>query len=580
MGDIHIGSGHFTLNIRNSNFAAKKWWLAFTLPALIYFLIFAVYPMIGNVILTFQKETPLGAYVFVGFKNYEELFYTPYLNKIIENSLIYTFVVPVIDLLLAIPLANFLKRLNKNFLLPLILLPSFIPLVTGATIWILMLNPFYGITYFFYRKNLFTTIWSIVIMDVWSSLPLATLIIYSGLKSIPKNIEEACNMDNIRGMKKFISIDIPFIRYQLLSAFILMLIYGAFTFDPIYASLGISTPFANIDLSYYSYQLFFGGQLGFSAVLMTIMTIVSTVIAIFFVKLTLSKNKRVSKFHIRIPNKELQKYLVILFTIVYLAFFLLPFIWLLLESFKTYPELFTIPPQIVPVKWTLSNYIYSIIHGAPYFITSVIVAFLGSLLALFIGIFAAYSSSKNRIWGTRFIGLVLFVYSIPLVIFMIPDYSILNFIHLINTWWGLILLYPVIVMPIIIWMLYNFYSTFPKHYDEAAQMDGFTTFGSFRKIVLPLSIDGILVAFLYAFVFAWGALIFPLAFTYSPFNMSFIYPFGAQTITIFIGGALGHEAAQYGILAAASILSTIPAFIIAFFVRSRIDQVWRGSGLK
>lgn len=569
------------MNMNKINYSIKKRAIIFILPALVYFLIFAIYPMIENIILTFENQTVSGAYTFVGLRNYKELFYTPHLGQIVDNSLIYTFIVPFIDIILSIPLANFLKRLKKNFLLPIILLPAFIPLVTGATMWILMLNPLYGITYFVYHKDLFTTIWSIVIIDIWSSLPLATLIIYSGLKAIPTNIDEANNMDNIKGLRKLMTIDIPYIKYQILAAFILMLIYGSFTFDPIYASLGVAPPFANLDLSYYSYQLFFGGDLGFSAVLMTIMTVVSTIIALLFVKLTLANPNKKSKLHsIPWPNREMPLYLVIIFMIIYLLFFMVPFVWLILESFKTFGELFTLPPEIIPVKLTIANYTYSLFHGEPYYITSIVVSIIGSFLALIIGIPAAYASSRYKVGGIKFIGLVLFIYSIPLVILMIPDYSLLNYIHSINSWLGLIIVYPVMVMPIIIWMLYNFYSTFPKYYDEAAQMDGMTTLRSFRKVILPLSYDGIFVAFLYAFIFAWGALIFPLAFTYSQYNMSILYPAGAQTLTIFIGGSLGHEAAQYGILAASSVLSLIPAIIIATLLRSKIDKVWRGVGLK
>ncbi len=567
--------------IIKNNYSLKNKALIFIIPAVIYFLIFAIYPMIENVILTFQEQTVTGSYVFVGLANYKDLFHTPNLGKIIDNSLIYTFVVPFIDIIFAIPLATFLKRFKRNFLLPIILLPAFIPLVTGATMWILMLNPTYGILYFIYHKDLFYTIWSIVIIDIWSSLPLATLIIYSGLKAIPKNIDEANNIDNIKGLRKLITIDIPYIKYQILAAFILMLIYGSFTFDPIYASLGVSSPFANLDLSYYSYELFFSGDVGFSAVLMTIMTVVSTIIAIIFVKLTLNNKMRASKFRsIHWPNKELPKPLAVFFTFLYLLFFMLPFVWIVFESLKTYGEIFASPPLIIPAKATLSNYTYSLIHGEPYYITSIVVSVLGSLLALVIGVPAAYAAARYKMGGIKFIGLVLFIYSIPLVILMIPDYTLLNYLHSINSWSGLILIYPVMVLPIIIWMLYNFYSTFPKVYDEAAQVDGMTMFRSFRKIILPLSKDGIFVAFLYAFIFAWGALIFPLAFTYSQYNMSILYPAGAQTLTIFIGGSLGHETLQYGILAASSVLSIIPAVIIAVFLRSKIDKVWRGGGIK
>ncbi len=555
--------------------------LILIIPALIYFLIFAIYPMIENVVLTFETQNSSGAYVFAGLKNYYLLFNTPHLGQIVYNSLLYTFVVPVVDVLFSIPLANFLKNLKKSYLFPLILLPSFVPLVTGATMWILMLNPLYGISYYILKMDLFTSVWSIIIIDIWSSMPLATVMIYSGLNGIPKSIDEAAYMDGITGLKKLVNIDLPYVKYQILAAFVLMLIYGSFTFDPIYASLSLSPPFATTDLSFFSYQLFFTGNIGFSAVLMTIMSIVSTVIAVIFVKLTLSSSKSSGRIRFkRLPNSMMPLKLQWLFTIIYIVFFLIPFIWLVLESIKTNAEIFYIPPLIIPKIVTAQHYLSSITKGAPYYITSLVVSILGSILALLIGTPAAYSVARHRVGGLKFIGLVLFIYSIPLVILMIPDYAILNSIHTINSWLGLIIVYPVMVMPIVIWMLYNFYIGFPRYYDEASYMDGMGFYKSFFKTIIPLSYDGIFVAFLYAFIFAWGALIFPLAFTYSPYNMSILSPAGAQTLTIFIGSSIGHEAIDYGLLSAASVLSIIPAIIISILVRSKLDKVWRGSGIK
>ncbi|EQD33182.1 binding-protein-dependent transport system inner membrane component, partial [mine drainage metagenome] len=182
--------------------------------------------------------------------------------------------------LLAIPLATFLKKLNKPYLLPIVLLSSFIPLVTGAVMWVFMLNPITGFMYFIAKVDLFTSPWSIVIIDVWTSLPLATLIIYSGLKAIPPHIDEAAQMDGLTGMRKLFQIDLPYIKASLLSATVLMVIYGSFTFDPIYvANSSTTSPFAIMDISYLSYNLYETGGLigrGQAAVLMTLMTVVST----------------------------------------------------------------------------------------------------------------------------------------------------------------------------------------------------------------------------------------------------------------------------------------------------------------
>ena len=108
----------------------KKQAIILVLPALIYFFIFALYPMVENFILTFQTETVSGSYVWSGFTNYFQVFKIPHLDQIFENTVIYTLAVPFIDILLAIPLASFMRRLNKPFLLPVILLSAFIPLFT------------------------------------------------------------------------------------------------------------------------------------------------------------------------------------------------------------------------------------------------------------------------------------------------------------------------------------------------------------------------------------------------------------------------------------------------------------------
>jgi multiple sugar transport system permease protein len=147
-----------------------------------------------------------------------------------------------------------------------------------------------------------------------------------------------------------------------------------------------------------------------------------------------------------------------------------------------------------------------------------------------------------------------------------------------NSWFGLIISYPVFVMPLTIWMLYNFYSNFPKHIDEAANMDGMNVFKTFYSIILRLSGDGISVTLLYSFILAWGALIFPLALTYTPFNMSLLHPSGAQTATIFVGSTIGHEAFNYGALSAASVISIVPSLLLIYLARKRIEKLWRVGG--
>ncbi len=561
--------------------SSKRQATILVLPAVIYLLIFAIYPMVQNFILTFESHNAQGSLVW-GLRNYIDAFKIYGLSQVFYNTFLYTLAVPLIDILLAIPLATFLKRLNKPYLLPIVLLSSFIPLVTGAVMWVFMLNPTNGFMYYIAKVDLFTSPWSIVLIDIWTSLPLATLIIYSGLKAIPPHIEEAAHMDGLAGMGKLFQVDLPYIKPSLLSATVLMVIFGSFTFDPIYVALSSSSPFAIMDISYLAYSLYETGGIigqGQASVLMTLMTVVSTVIAILFVRLSLRETAKSRKIRFKfLPNKEMPRALSWFFVSLYLIFILLPFAWLILESFKTLSEIIAIPPTVIPSIVTLAGYFKSITIGQPYFISSIIVSLGTSLLVFFLGAPAAYSISRHRTGGLKLIALILFVYSLPTVIFLIPMVEIVKSLGLLNSWLALIITYPVFVMPITIWMLYNFYSTFPKHLDEAANIDGMSVYGSFYKVILRLSGDGISVTLLYAFIIAWGALIFPLALAYTPFNMSLLFPSGAQTVTIFIGGTIGHEAFNYGELSAASVISLIPSIILIYFARKRIDKLWRVGG--
>ncbi len=566
-----------------SKSSIRKQAIIVTLPALIYFFIFVLYPIFDNVIISFESFNFAEVATFVGIKNYIILIETPHMNQLVENTIIYTLAVPVIDVLLAIPLATLIKRLNKPYLIPLILLPSFIPQVTSANIWLLMMNPSYGIPYYIGHQNIFLSAWSVVLVDVWSSLPLATLIIYSGLKSVPPSIEEATSMDGIRGTRKLINIELPYIKSNILSAFVLMLMYGSFTFDPIYVLNTYSSPFGINDLSYFAYQNYYGQDIGLAAVIIIIVSVLSSLFTVAFVYFTLRKSKvktsRVWKSGMKyLPNMEIPKILVYIGMALFIIFLIGPIVFLGLDSIKPLSEIISIPPMFYPKHLTLSNYRIAINTGIPYFTSSIIASLVASAIVVLIGLPAAYVAARYKLGGLKFIGFVLFIYSLPTIIFLIPMHNIIASLGQLNEISGLIISYPVFILPLSIWMMYNFYQNFPKHVEEAANMDGMNLFRTLRKIIVPLSYDGMFVTFLYAFILAWGALIFPLALTYSPFNLSIYYPNGAQTITILIGGAIGHEAVGYGMLAASSILSIIPSIILVIIVRNRVDKLWRTGG--
>ncbi len=566
-----------------------KWAGLLTLPAIIYFLIFTLYPIIGNVILSFQKETLTGALVWAGLFNYHTILVDPYFGLVFKNTIFYMVTVPFIDIALAIPLAVILKRTNSKIMLLLVLLPSFIPFVTAAVSWELVLNPFYGPVYYFARFNWFDTIWMIVIMDVWESLPMAALFIFAGLKSMPRQVDEACEVDGLKGIRKLIQIDLPYILPNILMSLVLSIIFATFTFDPIFVTQGEVPPMSNVDLAYYSYQQFFTGIIGYAAVLIIIMSVMSTIMSYAFVRVLRGNSSdkpaknyesRWQSFASRFPNSIMPNAAIWAAGIIYLLFFLFPLAWTFLESIKPSAQIFSIPPVILTSTPSLIHYMSAIVQGMPFLISSLVVAVGVLLITVFIGTPASFAMARYNFGGDKLLIYVLFIYTLPSIIFMLPLYEIVHALGLINSFWALIITYPVFVLPVVIWLSYNFYKNFPAHIDEAAQVDGMNLVKAYFKVIMPMSMDGIMIAVLYSFMISWGALIFPLVLTYSPFSMNLAAPYGAQTYSIFIGATLGHESISYGSLAAASMISLIPPVILLYVMRDRLERMYRVGGVK
>ncbi|MGP6220623.1 ABC transporter permease [Caldiplasma sukawensis] len=553
-----------------------------SLPALVYFFIFVLYPLFLNVYYSFYNFTTEGM-IFTGLRNYYLIFKTPYFNKLVYNTILYTLLVPVIDVLLAIPLASVLRNIKNKALLPTIMIPSFIPQVTAATLWLFLLSPTHGLAYYFKIGDIFYSPLSIVLIDVWASLPLSTLIIFSSMKSIPQNLDEASKMDGIIGLRKLMLVDIPYIKSSIISAFVLMLMYGSFTFDPIYVLSSKSSAFGINDLSYFAYSNYINGSTGFAAVIIIIVSILSTIFTLIFVRITLSKqrnkNFKLLNFGKKIfPNVSMPRIGNFVIFFIYIVFLIGPIIFLFLTSFKNLKEILASPPVIIPYIFVITHYSQTISQGMPYIVSSLIASLVSSLFVIILAIPIAYATSRFKLGGLKIIGFVLFIYSLPTIIFLIPISKIMLFLGLYNEIPSLIITYPIFILPLAIWLLYNFYYNFPKHIDEAASMDGMSLYKSMWKIITPLSTDGILVSFLYSFVLSWGALIFPLALSYSPFNLNIRYPEGAQTFTIFIASSVGHEAINYGLLAASSVISILPAIILTIIMRNRLENIWRTGG--
>jgi multiple sugar transport system permease protein len=247
--------------------------------------------------------------------------------------------------------------------------------------------------------------------------------------------------------------------------------------------------------------------------------------------------------------------IVIGFTLV-VAVCLFPFWWMVLSSFKTLRELYTIPPIWWPDAPTWGNYHKVIFESniPRYFLNSVIISVGATGLALILAIFASYGFARFDFRGKAFLqAFVLIGQLLPTAAIIVPLFITLRVLGLVNTYWGLILVYMIITLPLSVWMLTSYFRAIPKELDEAAIIDGASRLGVLFRITLPLSVPGIVAVLVYAFVTTWNEFIFALCFATDS---------SVKTLPIGLAEFSTEFNTDWGAVMAASVVMTLPIALL------------------
>jgi multiple sugar transport system permease protein len=246
---------------------------------------------------------------------------------------------------------------------------------------------------------------------------------------------------------------------------------------------------------------------------------------------------------------------------------LAPFAWFVLTSFKTQPEVEAVPPSWWPSGgWHFYRAALFDHHLLAYVGNSVIVAGSTTVLALAIGIPAAYVLARINLPGkTWILGSLLTVSMFPQMAIAGPVWRLLSDAHGLNTHWGLVLPYVTFSLPIVIWILASFFKELPVELEEAAKVDGCSTWQTLTRIMVPLAAPGIFTAAILTFIYAWNEFFFALLILTQPQK---------QTLPLGIALFQGEFTIPWGELAAASVLATLPLVLMVL-----LFQRWIISGL-
>ena len=255
------------------------------------------------------------------------------------------------------------------------------------------------------------------------------------------------------------------------------------------------------------------------------------------------------------------KYMSIVILLLLIIFSLLPFLWMLITSFKGSVETYTNPPTWIPKQPTLSNFMYILQRGsfARYFRNSVIVALAVTTITLVVSSFAGYAFSRFRFPGWKFIFLAFLVTQMfPSVLLIIPLFQVVKAMKLLNTLYALVLSYITFSLPLCIWLLKGFFDQIPRELEEAAMIDGCSQVSALVRVIFPVALPGITATGIFAFIGAWDELVFAMTFTSSE---------DVRTLAVGLSGFITSYEIQWNHLAAGSVIATVPVIIMFLFAQ-------------
>jgi multiple sugar transport system permease protein len=255
-------------------------------------------------------------------------------------------------------------------------------------------------------------------------------------------------------------------------------------------------------------------------------------------------------------------------------FALLPFAWLLTTSLKTDGQILATPPHLLPDPVTLGHFqdVWTSGDLAAFLRNSVVIAGSSTLIALAIGIPAAYGFARFRFRLSAAL-LVAIVISrmFPPVALVVPYFRAMRELGLIDTQLAVIVAYVPIALPLVVWILEGFFREFPAELEEAAELDGLGTLGILTRVVAPLSRPALSMAALFGFLAAWNEFVLALALTRTP---------AAQTLPVGLAGFVTQFQTFWGQMTAASVIYLAPVLLVTVFAQRGLVRGLTAGGLK
>jgi multiple sugar transport system permease protein len=269
-----------------------------------------------------------------------------------------------------------------------------------------------------------------------------------------------------------------------------------------------------------------------------------------------------------VPRRVVTVYLPLLVFVIVLLF---PFYWMAITAIKPniemtdydrYNPFWVVHPTLEHIRYLLFETSYP-----GWLLNTIVISTAATFLSLLASVFAAYAIERLRFSGSRQVGLLIFLaYLVPPSILFIPLSLMVFKLGLYDTPFALILTYPTFLVPFCTWLLMGYFRSIPFELEECALIDGASRWQILVKIILPLSVPGLISAGIFAFTLSWNEFIYALTFIQSSENKT--VPVGVLTELV------RSDVYEWGSLMAGALIGSLPVVILySFFVEHYVSSM-------